>query len=77
MPPSKVLPFPPHSALSTRERMVFDMVIMGCRRKQIAHELDVTIHTVDRHIEHIRDKLQIRGTVAFVRYAVRHGLIEA
>ena len=44
---------------------------------QIARSLDISIHTVRRHLANLSDKLGIQGTNALTRYAIRHGLARA
>src|SRR5436305_9420279 len=43
--------------LTVREREVLDLLSDGYLYKEIADKLQVTYHTVSRHIEHIYDKL--------------------
>jgi LuxR family maltose regulon positive regulatory protein len=52
--------------LSEREREVLDMVASGASNKHIARSLDLSLHTVKRHICNILDKLDCdsRGQAA-------------
>jgi DNA-binding NarL/FixJ family response regulator len=61
-------------AMSLREREVLSMLASGQTPAQIAGTLDISIHTVRRHIANLSEKLGVRGTNALTRYAIRHGL---
>ena len=52
--------------LSEREREVLELVAAGASNKHIARELDLSLHTVKRHICNILDKLDCdsRGQAA-------------
>ena len=41
-----------------------------------AELLHISEHTVERHREHILDKLGLRDRVAVTRYAIRRGLVQ-
>ena len=64
-------------AISPREREVLSLLASGQAPAQIARSLDISIHTVRRHIANLSDKLGIHGTNALTRYAIRHGLARA
>lgn len=50
--------------LTTREVTVLDLVAEGMTDRQIARRLGISPRTVDKHLEHIYSKLEIRGRVA-------------
>lgn len=66
---------PDEGPLSDREREVLEMVASGASNKHIARALDLSLHTVKRHICNILDKLDCdsRGQAAdwYRRTAVR------
>jgi DNA-binding NarL/FixJ family response regulator len=64
-------------AISPREREVLSLLASGQAPAQIARSLDISIHTVRRHIANLSDKLGIHGTNALTRYAIRRGLARA
>jgi DNA-binding NarL/FixJ family response regulator len=64
-------------AISPREREVLSLLASGQAPAQIAASLDISIHTVRRHIANLSDKLGIHGTNALTRYAIRRGLARA
>lgn len=62
--------------LTPRELEVLKLVAEGHSSQRIAEMLVISIKTVDRHREHIIDKLGVRDRVGLTRYAIRSGLIE-
>lgn len=66
-----------HGALSPREREVLSLLASGQAPAEIARSLDISIHTVRRHIANSSEKLGIHGTGALIRYAIRNGLARA
>ena len=62
--------------LSTREREVLQLIGEGFSHKQIAGELNISIHTVRDHQERIKKAYKIRTHAELVRLAVRLGLVE-
>ena len=61
--------------LSPRELQVLCLTAQGFARKQIASELEISIKTVDRHLEHIYTKLKITYCAQLIHYALHHRLI--
>ena len=67
---------PVHSPLTDRETQVVKLIAEGHTGREIAELLHLSEHTVERHREHILDKLGLRDRVAVTRYAIRRGLVE-
>ena len=67
----------PFSLLSAREREVLHKIADGLSAKEIAVELSISTKTVEAHRTSLMRKLGARKATELVRYAVRHGLIEA
>jgi DNA-binding NarL/FixJ family response regulator len=63
--------------LTGREREVLQLVAEGKTSKEIASVLDVSVKTVETHRANIMNKLDIHETAGLVRYAIRHGIVEA
>jgi two-component system response regulator NreC len=61
-------------AMSAREREVLSLLASGQSPAQIATSLDISVHTVRRHLANVSDKLGVRGMNALTRYAIRNGL---
>jgi DNA-binding NarL/FixJ family response regulator len=62
--------------LTDRERQVLKLIAEGHSSREIAALLTISEHTVERHREHILEKLGMRDRVALTRYAIRRGLVE-
>ena len=67
----------PFTQLSPREREVLRLIAEGLAAKEIATELGISTKTVEAHRTSLMRKLGVRKATELVRYAVRHGLIEA
>jgi len=63
--------------LTSREREVLQLVAEGHTTKEIAGALALSGKTVETYRSRIMEKLGIHETAGLVRYAIRHGLIEA
>lgn len=66
---------PAHDPLSARETEVLALIARGLSNKHIARELDLSAHTVKRHVAHILDKLDhaSRGQAAAWYHARANG----
>lgn len=62
--------------LSRRERQVLQMVAEGLSSKEIAPETGLSVKTVARHRENLRQKLGRSGVAHLTRLAVRLSLLE-
>jgi DNA-binding NarL/FixJ family response regulator len=63
--------------LSSRETEVLQLVAEGMANKQIASELEISIKTVEKHRQHLMEKLKIHDTAGLTRYAISAGVIES
>lgn len=61
------------STLSPREREVADLVARGLRSNEIATQLCISVRTVNTHLEHIYERLQVRGRLLLTRLVVEAG----
>ena len=59
--------------MSVREREVLSLLAAGQSPAQIARSLDISIHTVRRHLANISGKVGVSGMNGLTRYAIRHG----
>lgn len=60
--------------LSTREREVLQLIGEGFSHKQIAGELNLSIHTVRDHQEHVKKVLGVTTNAGLVKSAIKMGL---
>jgi DNA-binding NarL/FixJ family response regulator len=68
---------PRKGRLTSREMEVFQLIAEGKANKQIAAELGIGIKTIERHREHLMEKLNIHGTAGLTRHAISAGIIES
>lgn len=64
----------PHTALTPRERQIFDRLVAGLSVSAIARQLDLSIKTVSTHKSNLLMKLEAGTTADLVRYALANGL---
>jgi len=62
--------------LTSREMEVLQLVAEGQANKQVAAELGISVKTVEKHREHLMEKLDIHDTAGLTRYAISAGIIE-
>jgi DNA-binding NarL/FixJ family response regulator len=65
------------SRLTSRESEVLQLVAEGSANKQVAAALGISIKTVEKHRQHLMDKLNIHDTAGLTRYAIAAGVIES
>jgi DNA-binding NarL/FixJ family response regulator len=53
---------------------VLRLIAAGQSTKEIAATLVISIPTVERHITHIYEKIEVRSRAKATAYALRHGL---
>ena len=63
--------------LTSRESEVLQLVAEGSANTQVAAELGISIKTVEKHRQHLMDKLNIHDTAGLTRYAISAGVIES
>lgn len=59
--------------LTRREQEVLNLLCRGLRNKQIAMDLSIREPTVKTHLQHISEKLHLKGRLALIRYAESKG----
>ena len=62
------------SALTPREREVFELVIRGDTNKHVARALGCTERTVKSHRQRVMEKMQVRSLPELVSLAERVGV---
>lgn len=63
--------------LSSREAEVLQLIAEGKANKEMAAELEISIKTVEKHRQHLMEKLNIHDTAGLTRYAISAGIIES
>jgi DNA-binding NarL/FixJ family response regulator len=67
----------PAAQLTLREMEVLQLIAEGRANKEIAGELGIGMKTVEKHREHLMQKLDIHDTAGLTRYAISAGIIES
>ena len=63
--------------LTSREMEVLQLIAEGKANKETASELGIGIKTVEKHRQHLMEKLDIHDTAGLTRYAIGAGIIES
>jgi len=63
--------------LTSREVEVLQLIAEGKANKETAAELGIGTKTVEKHREHLMQKLDIHDTAGLTRYAISTGIIES
>jgi DNA-binding NarL/FixJ family response regulator len=67
---------PNGNRLTSREAEVLQLVAEGSANKQISTVLGISVKTVEKHRQHLMDKLNIHDTAGLTRYAIAQGVVE-
>ncbi|HWA09832.1 MAG TPA: response regulator transcription factor [Opitutaceae bacterium] len=60
--------------LTAREQEILELLAEGCLSREIAQRLSISLDTVNTHLKHIYDKMQVRSrTEAVIRYLTHAG----
>ena len=63
-------------ALTAREQTILLQLAQGKSNKEVAVDLDISVHTVETHRKNIKRKLGINSTAGLTRYAMEHGVLQ-
>ena len=74
---SKLAPQEVNSVLTTRELEILTLLSDGLVKKEIGNRLNISFATVDTHIRHIYEKLDVQNAPSAVRKAFHLGLFSA
>lgn len=66
-----------YHSLTPREREILKLIAEGYTNEEIADLLARSVKTIETHRAHLMEKLDLHDRVELVRYAIRHGLIQA
>ena len=62
--------------LSLRESRVLQLAALGYTKKEIAEDMNFSIHTVKSHLENIYKKFGVHNKIQAIIMAIKNGLIE-
>ncbi len=68
---------PETNPLTARQLQILKLIAEGNATKEIAHDLGLSVKTVEAHRAQIMERLAIRDVAGLVRYAIRIGLVSA
>jgi DNA-binding NarL/FixJ family response regulator len=63
--------------LTSREVELLQLIAEGHANKQIASELSISIKTVEKHRQHLMEKLNIHDIAGLTRFAIAAGIVES
>jgi len=63
------------SQLTPREREILQLLVEGCKNRDVAKTLNISVKTAETHRARIMAKLEMDSVTELVRYAIRNGLI--
>jgi DNA-binding NarL/FixJ family response regulator len=66
---------PPSERLTAREREVLQLISEGHTNHAIAHVLEVSVKTVEKHRANLMSKLGVHDLAGLMRAGIKHGLI--
>ena len=64
-----------HYSFSQRELEILTSIAQGKTSKQIANELDLSIHTINSHRRNMLEKSNLSNTTELIQIAIKKGLI--
>lgn len=67
----------PYETLTDREKQVLKLVAEGTTNKDVATALGVSVKTAMSHREHVMQKLGLHNRTDLIRFALRHGVVQA
>jgi len=64
-----------YDLLTPRERQVYQLLAEGKSNKELAHMLNLSVHTVETHRIRVMEKMDVHSAAELVLSAVRRGLV--
>jgi two-component system, NarL family, response regulator NreC len=61
--------------LTTRELEVCQLIAGGNTNNEIAHQLGISVKTVEKHRANLMEKLNVQDVAGLIREAIKHGVI--
>jgi DNA-binding NarL/FixJ family response regulator len=72
---ARLAPPPGDYGLTPREKEILEATVQGRTKKEIAALLDLSFHTVDSHLRHIYQKLEVNTRTGAVAKALKEKLV--
>lgn len=64
-------------SLTSRQCEVLQLIAEGMTNKAIAAELCISVKTVEKHRQQVKNKLNLHDIAGLTRYAIAHGIVES
>jgi len=64
-----------YDLLTPRERQVYQLLAEGKSNKDLAHMLNLSVHTVETHRIRVMEKMDVHSAAELVLSAVRRGMV--
>lgn len=64
------------NSITNRELEIIKLICDGWNSKEISSQLFISFNTVETHRKRIFQKLKIKNSIALLRFAIKHDLIE-
>ena len=65
----------PYETLTHREREILKLIAEGCKNKEIADDLCISVKTVEKHRANLMEKLGLHNVQALTAFAIERGLV--
>jgi len=62
--------------LTKRELEISGYVVEGLENKEIAAKLNLSHHTVNNHLENMKEKVGCRNKAELISYLIRNGIVD-
>ena len=63
--------------LTAREREILMLIWSGFKNREIGHELEISVKTVEAHRANMMKKMRVSNTAQLLRTSVQGGLLKA
>ncbi len=71
LPPRRKRP----EALTSREREILQLIWTGCKNKEVAQRLKISVKTVEAHRANMMKKVRVSNTAQLLKAAIQEGMI--
>ncbi len=65
----------PYETLTHREREILKLIAEGCKNKEIADDLCISVKTVEKHRANLMEKLGLHNVQTLTAFAIERGLV--
>lgn len=62
-------------ALTAREQEILQLIWNGCKNKEVAHRLKISVKTVEAHRANMMKKVRVSNTAQLLKSAIQDGML--